>query len=231
MGNNITISPPVHNITIKPVSGFVFMPEALAYGFKPSPINTALISPIVANNVPISSVTSPVVLGGISLQPDVTVNVGSSTDSIVAQLLSSFRYTFDDFPVEEIEATVGALVYFSDTPVYTSTTFDVYSSSLRSANTDALTKGAKGNVFIYIGHSADTSTLTLLHKGYFDLEDSQVANWSPGKTIYLNALGQLDTTPSVTSGHWVKSLGFCIPNKENKKRVWFEPDSTYLKII
>jgi hypothetical protein len=46
----------------------------------------------------------------------------------------------------------------------------------------------------------------------------------------LNAAGKLDTSPSTTSGHWVRSLGFCIPNNQNKKTVWFEPDSTYLKI-
>jgi len=216
---------------IEPVSGFVFMPQVLSYGFEPSPVNTGLVSPVVANNIPVSTTIPSAVLGGISLQPEMAINVGSSTSSIVSQLLSSFRYTFPGFPAEEIEAAIGTLVYFSETAVGLEATFNVYNTSLRSANTDSLDRGAKGNLFLYIGHNTSANTLTLLHKGYFDLEDTQVANWIPGKTIYLNALGQLDTSPSITSGHWVKSLGFCIPNTENKKRVWFEPDSTYLKII
>jgi len=100
---------------------------------------------------------------------------------------------------------------------------------MEKANTNDLNKGAKTNLFLYLSYVA--GNLKVLHKGYYDVPNDFIENWSAGKTIYLNASGKLDTSPSTTSGHWVRSLGFCIPNTESKKRVWFEPDSTYLKII
>jgi hypothetical protein len=229
---NITISPPVHKISIETVSGFAFMPENLAYGFEPSATNTALITPVVANNVAVSTSIAPAVIGGISLQPDINIQVGSSGNSIVQNLLSSFRYIFPNFPNEEIVSGVatGNIIYFSSTEVINNQdTFTVYNSSIQLADTSAVSKGAVSNLFMYISHG-DDEDVTMIHKGYYEMPDALIENWTPGKTIYLNAAGKLDTSPSTTSGHWVRSLGFCIPNNQNKKTVWFEPDSTYLKI-
>tara|TARA_B110000902_G_C14285641_1_gene578654 strand:- start:2415 stop:3119 length:705 start_codon:yes stop_codon:yes gene_type:complete len=230
---SITISPPEHKISIETVSGFVFMQENIAYGFVPSASNTALVSPIDINNVPISTSIAPAIIGGMSLQPDINVQVGSSGNSIVQNLLNSFRYTFPYFPYEEVVGGVspGQVIYFSSTEVInTPDTFGVYNSSVQLADTSSVSKGAVSNLFMYISH-AETADIIMLHKGYYEMPDDLIVNWTPGKTIYLNAEGKLDTSPSATSGHWVRSLGFCIPNNQHKKTVWFEPDSTYLKIL
>ena len=70
-----------------------------------------------------------------------------------------------------------------------------------------------------------------MHKGYIEIPDNKINSWSVGSTLYLNSDSKLNTSPTTSSGHWVRSLGFCIPNNENKKIIWFEPDSTYLKLI
>jgi hypothetical protein len=225
---NITISPPEHKITITPVAGFAFTPHNLAYGFEPSPTNNVLVTPISPNNIPVSTVIEPAVLGGLALQPDINVQVGASTNSIVAQLLNSFRYDFPNWTsntetINDTNFPTACVIHIKD-----GNSSSPYGCTIEKADTSTLDKGAKTNLFIYLSHTNDV--LNVIHKGYYDMPTDLIDNWSAGKTIYLNALGKLDTTPSVTSGHWVRSLGFCIPNTEDKKRVWFEPDSTYLKI-
>ena len=81
-------------------------------------------------------------------------------------------------------------------------------------------------------YSYSGGNLILLQKGYFDftLESTNFGAWAGGRTLYVNVLGKLDILPTTVSNHWVKSMGYCIPNTENKKRIWFEPDTTYLKI-
>ena len=83
--------------------------------------------------------------------------------------------------------------------------------------------------FSYVGQ-----TLVLMHKGYLDFDDistedseNALESWEIGKTLYLN-VNKISTSPPAQGGNWVKSIGFCMPNKVNKKRIWFESDSTYL---
>lgn len=230
---SITIDSAEHKLDIQTVSGYAFMQESLAYGFEPASIDSVEVNLIGNNNVPVSQVVEQPTLGGIVLQPDIDIQVGTATNSIVSQLLNSFRYIFPNFPSEEIEdgLTEGEICYFDDDVLLagSQSTFSVYNCSLKHANVTQLSRGAKSNLFIYIGHT--NGDLTLLHKGYYDMTSDLMPVWSPGKTIYLNNENKLNTSPTATSGHWVRSLGFCIPNTENKKRVWFEPDSTYLRII
>jgi len=71
-----------------------------------------------------------------------------------------------------------------------------------------------------------------MHKGYVDFADttsSSLNSWVPGENIYINE-GNISVTSPQTSGHWVKSIGFCMPNIENKNRIWFESDSTFFTI-
>ena len=84
-------------------------------------------------------------------------------------------------------------------------------------------------LFVFISYIG--TTLKVMHKGYLEIPDSKINNWSVGSTLYLNNNNILDIVPATGSGNWVRSLGFCIPNKENKKIIWFEPDSTYLKLV
>lgn len=83
--------------------------------------------------------------------------------------------------------------------------------------------------FSYIG-----TTLILMHKGYLDFDDvsttdveNSLQSWEIGRTLYMDA-NKISITPPAQGGNWVKSIGFCMPNKVNKKRIWFESDSTYL---
>jgi hypothetical protein len=83
--------------------------------------------------------------------------------------------------------------------------------------------------FSYIG-----TTLILMHKGYLDFDnistessENALESWDVGRTTYMNE-NKISTSPPAQGGNWVKSIGFCMPNKVNKKRIWFESDSTYL---
>tara|TARA_R110002012_G_scaffold44107_1_gene118771 strand:- start:9220 stop:9921 length:702 start_codon:yes stop_codon:yes gene_type:complete len=228
---SINISEPKHKIKIEPVAGYVFTQESISHGFIPSPVNTALVSPIEYSNVALEQAPEIATIGGIQLQPDINVQVGIKTDSILTGLLNSFRYRFPDWTHNNIEITeenftAGQVVFITEENANSN---NLYSSTMVLANTTDLDTGAKHNLFIFISYSDEE--LILLHKGYFDMPDAVMPNWSPGKTIYLNTLtGKLDVTPSNISNNWVRSLGFCIPNAGQKKRVWFEADSTYLKI-
>ena len=225
---NITIAPPVHKVKIEPVSGFVFNPATVSHGFIPSPTNPVLLTAAGVSNTALTTEIPPATLGGIVMQPAINVEVGSSTDSIVPQLLNSFKYDFPNWTSNNTALTsanfpTASVVYIENTGNNT------YGCSLERASTDNLDTGAKHNLFLFLSYS--NFTLKVLHKGYYDVPNQLMDNWAAGKTIYLNENGRLDTSPSSTSGHWVRSLGFCIPNVQNKKRVWFEPDTTYLKII
>mgnify|MGYP003126473664 FL=1 len=70
-----------------------------------------------------------------------------------------------------------------------------------------------------------------MHKGYIEIPNAKIENWSVGRTIYLNNNNILNINPANNPGTWVRSLGFCMPNNTNKKFIWFEPDTTYLKRI
>ena len=200
---------------------------------KKSATNDALVSGIETEAITLDPAVD-VAVGDLALEPDINVFVGIQTNSIIQQLLNSFRYRFENFPEEEVSSALsneaGQVCYFSPTAVLGgANTFSVYDCSVNPAAVTALEKGARSQLFIFLHHI--NGTLTLLHKGYIDLRPDAIVNWSPGKTIYLNANNVLDTTPTGASGHWVRSLGFCVPNTEGKKRIWFEADSTYLKII
>jgi hypothetical protein len=79
-----------------------------------------------------------------------------------------------------------------------------------------------------------SQTLILMHKGYLDFDnvstessENALESWDVGRTTYMNG-NKISTSPPAQGGNWVKSIGFCMPNNVNKKRIWFESDSTYL---
>jgi hypothetical protein len=192
---------------------------------QPSPDATAEITPSSTSFTPdISAASAATTIGGITVQPDINVNVGVATMTSTPFVLNSFEYTFDDFVITNPDNySQGDIVFFT-------TGDNAYDSDLGQINTSTLNLGAYNNLWLFISYTG--GNLVLMQKGYFDFtsESANFGTWEAGRTIYLNASGQLDITPSTTSGHWVKSLGYCIPNKENKYRVWFEADTTYLKI-
>jgi hypothetical protein len=102
--------------------------------------------------------------------------------------------------------------------------------------TIALNANNLGVVGLMAFVSYSGSTLVLMHKGYLDFDNistdsnpNALQSWQIGQTIYLNN-NKISITPPNTSGSWVKSIGFCMPNNINKKRIWFESDSTFLTL-
>ena len=168
--------------------------------------------------------TTSTVVGGIQLQNDINLSVGTSTSSGGPNLLNSFIVNLPDFTI-----TNAASYSIGDCVVLVPGS-NAYNADITAASTDNLEKGAYNNIWLFYSYSGNN--LVLLQKGYFDfsMDSSNFGDWVVGRTLYLNALGQIDILPTTGSAHWVKSLGYCIPNTENKKRIWFEPDTTYLKI-
>ncbi len=191
--------------------------------FTPNPVNEALVDVNNSSFFYANTAVDVVPIGGITYQNPVNINVGQQTNSLIPQLLNAYQYKFDNFTLHAPnEFEMGDVVYF------TSGTNE-YNSLLQKARIDDTTKGAYNNLFIFISYSRNT--LQVMHKGYLEIPNSKMSTWNVGRSIYLNSSSLLDITPVTTSGAWVRSLGFCIPNNTNKKIIWFEPDSTYLKII
>tara|TARA_R110002096_G_scaffold65707_3_gene159877 strand:+ start:1038 stop:1730 length:693 start_codon:yes stop_codon:yes gene_type:complete len=173
----------------------------------------------------IESPTTNLEVGSIDIASDLSVTLGTLPLNTVNRDLDGFRYVFDNFTLLNPESfTAGDIVFFKE-----ESSLNDYGTKIVKATTDNM-NAAFSNLMIFLKY--DEGKLFILHKGFFDYElDSEYVNdWSPGRTIYLNSQNNIDLTPTSISGSWVKSLGMCIPNKENKQRIWFDADTTYLKI-
>ena len=172
-----------------------------------------------------STVDAPTVtlVGGIAVQTPINLEIGSAASTGLPELLNSHIVKFRNFVITNAESynTGDCIVIVPGS--------NAYNSDITKADTSIMTRGAYNNIWMFLNYSGND--LILLQKGYFDFsnDSTNFGEWMPGRTLYLNADGILDLLPSATSLHWVKSMGYCIPNTENKKRIWFEPDTTYLK--
>lgn len=142
--------------------------------------------------------------------------------------LIELKYQFVAFPVGSIPSDVsyGDVVVFNTT---VSEDINPYKTQLEKASTSN-PEHANKNLFIFVQYTG--VDLILMHKGYVDFDDTTsgaLNSWVPGENIYINS-GNISVTAPQTSGHWVKSIGFCMPNIENKNRIWFESDSTFFTI-
>lgn len=228
---SIGIAEATASITINAEPAFAITPNASATNssvFVPSPSNEALIDVLDSTYIPkVQADTQSAAIGGIVYQQSVNVTVGANTNSLVPQLLNAYQYVFENIAlpssVEEFE--YGDVVFF----IQDTTDLNNYNASILKASVTNTSLGAFNNLFIF--QSYENNTLKVMHKGYIEIPDNKINSWSVGSTLYLNSDSKLNTSPTTSSGHWVRSLGFCIPNNENKKIIWFEPDSTYLKLI
>tara|TARA_Y100000361_G_scaffold2203_1_gene1875 strand:+ start:1038 stop:1568 length:531 start_codon:yes stop_codon:yes gene_type:complete len=142
--------------------------------------------------------------------------------------LIELKYQFSAFPVNSVPSDVayGDVVCFNGA---VDSSLNPYEVALEKASTGNSLHANK-NLFVFVSYN--NSNLILMHKGYVDFENTTSASlnsWIAGEGIYINN-GNISITSPQTSGHWVKSIGFCMPNTENTKRIWFEPDSTYFTI-
>lgn len=159
------------------------------------------------------------------------ITLGTAPSSQLLEGLDAYKYSFPDFnnygDDDLTTLTAGDIICFKPD---TTGSINSYSTTLKLADVSNLDNGAYNTLMIFLSYN--NGTLKVLHKGFFDYEtnSTNVNNWEVGRTIYLNANNKIDTTPTTQASNWVRSLGFCVPNKENKYRVWFEPDSTYIKL-
>ena len=220
---NITTS--VSNVAISPTA-------ATTDVFEPQPINNYQFTHVPKEIYSLTNTTGKANIGSFDLSGAVNITMGSLPYSQLAKELDGFKYVFPNFAstgtLNLSTLVAGDIVYFATDA---SGTANAYASTLNKVNLNSTAGGAYNNLMLFLSYTG--TTLTLLHKGYFDFSNSasNITNWTAGRTIYLNSSGNLDTTPTSSSGHWIKSLGFCIPNTTSTKRIWFESDSTYLKLI
>jgi len=162
----------------------------------------------------------------INAGPQLNITLGTLFESPLQSELDGFTYSFPDF-IDSGTSTLnyGDVVYLESN---LSVGANAWNATCKKAKINNVYEGSFNALFVFVSHV--NNNLIILNKGFFDLEDSNISQWTAGRTLYLNNSNTLDVTPASNSGSWVRSLGFCVPNKTNKKRVWFEPDSTYIKI-
>tara|TARA_Y100000356_G_C11135424_1_gene222362 strand:- start:88 stop:606 length:519 start_codon:yes stop_codon:yes gene_type:complete len=148
---------------------------------------------------------------------------GGSLPSGVNSSLMEIKYSYPAFNQSDLSNFVpGEVIVLRGD----SNSNNIYNCKAEKATT-ANNVYASKMLFIFVQYY--NNTLIVMHKGYMDYEqdDEKMQNWVAGQTIYMHQ-NRIDTQPANAPGAWVKSIGFCMPNSENKKRIWFEPDSTYL---
>tara|TARA_Y100000004_G_C8905262_1_gene408369 strand:+ start:548 stop:1240 length:693 start_codon:yes stop_codon:yes gene_type:complete len=209
-------------INVTPSHAFNFMGN-LQQGasFSPQNVEDILLSPGSVQFQTTSGSVPSSTIGGIVIQQNVNIQVGEESQSLVPQLLTAFQYHFDNFVLESSSSfEKGDIIFFK-------LGTNGYSSTIEKADILNTEKGAYNNLFIFISY--ESQRLTVMHKGYIEIPNSKIETWSVGRTLYLNNENILHINPATVSGGWVRSLGFCVPNNENKKFIWFDPDTTYLK--
>ena len=149
---------------------------------------------------------------------------GSVTESLI-----ELKYSFHGFTQGDLDTyKKGDVVVFNSASMANN-----YNATISKANTGSTTHASK-MLLIFVSYIG--STLILMHKGYIDFDDisteespNALLSWEIGQTLYMDG-NNINTTPPIQGGNWVKSIGFCMPNNINKKRIWFESDSTYLTL-
>jgi len=225
---NISIKQPeVRTINAYP-KGFAIIPTSgYATYFKPEPNNNWAFATQSQEVLNVTSAAQGTSIGSFDISGAMNVTLGTLPYSQLGAELDGFKYVFDNFSItNSADLNAGDIVYFKESVGYNS-----YNAQVLKASTGNM-EGAYGNLMIFINYNATSKKLYVMHKGYFDYETdaAQVNNWSAGRTIYLNNNNKIDITPATTSGYWIKSLGNCIPNTDGKKRIWFDPDTTYIKL-
>ncbi len=227
---DITISTPTREVNITTdTSSHAIAPMAATQDFfEPRPDNSYSFTHVAPEIYSVTNTTGTSNISGFDLAGAVNVTLGALPYSQIAKELEGFKYVFPNFTGDYIDVfSPGDVVCFQKDD---SENKNSYEATIVHALTSVMNKGAQNNLFLFLRFNGDD--LHLLHKGYFDFEQdaTNFDDWEAGSVIYLNDNNKLNTSPATVSGSWVKSLGFCIPNTSTKKRIWFESDSTYLKI-
>jgi len=157
-------------------------------------------------------------------------NIGSGgLPGSITESLMELKYSFSGFTQGDLDTyKKGDVVVFNS-----ANTSNGYNATISKANTGSTTHASK-MLLVFVSYNG--TTLILMHKGYIDFDDVSTENsinalssWEVGQTLYMDGTN-ISTSPPIQGGNWVKSIGFCMPNNINKKRIWFESDSTYLTL-
>ena len=223
----VNVAPAVEQITISGYPLGIVIGDAVA--------NSPYVVAEPSNNV--SVITSGIDVVNINSYEDVgasVINVGSQINVTLGTLFESpmqseldgFKLCLPNFVDANLSSlSYGDVVYLESN---ISSGANEWKANCKLANVDDVYSGAFNALFVFISHN--NNNLIILSKGYFDLEESNITQWTAGRTLYLNEISKFDITPTSGTGGWVRSLGYCLPNTINSKRIWFEPDSTYIKI-
>lgn len=223
---SITIGASATTIKVTANPGFAInTPQPQVPIIEAIPNNSAAVN-IFDTSSSIAVSTQTFDFGGVASVP-VTLNVGTQQDPIaINQEFSNFKYKFPNFAQDTSSFVSGDVVYFK------TSTATAYNVEIEKADVMNVEKGAKGVIYIFIEKTSE-NTLVLLHKGFYDYSNTstQIDTWTAGHTLYINSGNKLDADVSeFVSGQWIRSVGFCVPNTTSTKRVWFEGDSTFVKI-
>ncbi len=215
-------------IDISVLPSYAIKPVASTSGansFNPFPSNPALIDILDSQLVPQKSTASAPAepIGGLVFQQEVSINLGAATNTLVPQLLNAHLYSFPEYPLSNpSDFEMGDLVYFKSESTGT------YKSSLQKIDVGAIQKGAYHGIFVF--QEFTDGYLKVYAKGYIEIPNNKISAWQVGRTLYIDQYNKIGLVPSSVGESWVKSIGFCVPNKEDKKIIWFDPDTTHVKI-
>ena len=224
MANEIQIAASTTIVQITALPGFAInTPEPQVTAIEANAQATSINVFDVSNAVTVSTQTFD--FGGLTSTP-VTLNVGTQQDPVaVNQAFSNFKYKFPNFVQDTSSFNSGDVVYFE------SGVNNNYGVEIRKADVTNVEFGAKGALYLFIEHVS--TTLVLLHKGFHDYSNTstQIDTWTAGHTLYLNRQNKIDADVSeFAAGQWVRSIGFCVPNVDSVKRIWFEGDTTFVRL-
>lgn len=161
---------------------------------------------------------------GLSASSSLNITLGTLPENNLYKDLNKFKYRFPNF----VDSGTSTFEAGDVVTLVENIDYNDWNSECKKADTTDIYKGAFNALYIFISH--EDNDLILMSRGYFDLPDAKISQWTSGRTLYMNQNNILDITPTGASGAWVRSMGMCIPNTENKKRIWFQPDSTFIKI-
>jgi hypothetical protein len=164
----------------------------------------------------------------ISAAGSVNITLGTLPANDLYETRSSFKHLYKNFVDSGTSSFVqGDVVVLKSNLADSANDWKATCIKADTANEEA---GAFSALHIFISHT--NNDLILVSQGYFDVPDSKVTQWTAGRTLYLDNLNKFNIVPSqIVSGGWVRSLGYSVPNTDSKKRIWFQPDSTFVKII
>jgi hypothetical protein len=198
----------------------------IAYSFEPSAIGMSEIQTPTQQSFneihqsPISSVEIDTA--------SVYLQIGSvHTGNAIGEFDKNYLWEIPNFPLSNSgDFSFGDVVLF--TPI--SSAINTYNCTISKADVSNVSLGADKGLYIFSSYNTEAEKLYLIQRGFVDYEltATNFGDYEPGDTLYLDNNNHLSINVATGEDNWVRSLGTCIPNTDGKKRIWFDPDSTFI---